>query len=68
MSDHKIGEKMVIFKIEYPQNYSVSFHITNIVDFKVRCGKHLPNLKTVWNIDFLTVTEPWNDPKTIGLN
>jgi len=42
--------------MEYLENYLVDFDETNVVEFRIRCCFHIPNLKEIWNIDFLAVS------------
>ena len=51
-------KKVVTFIIKYIPNYLVNIHIPlrNIAGFRERCKMHISNLKTILNIDFLTIS------------
>jgi len=54
---------MLIFKTEYLETYLVNFDETSIVEFKIRCSfLHKPNLKEIWNVEFLAVLEAMEWP------
>jgi len=39
--------------MEYIENYLANFNETNVVELRIRCSFHMPNLKEIWNINKL---------------
>jgi len=43
----KSAYSLLILKTEYLKNYLVNINETNVVEFRIRCSFHIPNLKKI---------------------